>query len=64
VTGSALTEKIQSYGHRSAHYTPSMTEGIDAIVAAAQPGDLIITLGAGSVSQAGDKIIEKLRGGV
>ncbi len=63
VTGSALTDKIRSFGHRSAHYTPSMSEGIDAIVAAAQPGDLVITLGAGSVSQAGDKILEKLREG-
>jgi UDP-N-acetylmuramate--alanine ligase len=61
VTGSALTDKIRSLGHRSAHYTPDMAEGIDAIVAAAQPGDLVITLGAGSVSQAGDKILEKLR---
>ncbi len=62
VTGSALTEKIQSYGHRSAHFTPGMAQGIDEVVAAAQPGDLIVTLGAGSVSQAGDKILEKLRG--
>ncbi|MGA7415425.1 MAG: UDP-N-acetylmuramate--L-alanine ligase [Bryobacteraceae bacterium] len=63
LSGSTLTDKIRSFGHRSAHYTPSMSEGIDAIVAAAQPGDLVITLGAGSVSQAGDKILEKLRGG-
>jgi UDP-N-acetylmuramate--alanine ligase len=38
-----------------------MEEGVDAIVADAQPGDLIITLGAGSVSQAAEKILEKLR---
>ncbi len=62
LSGNTLTDKIRSFGHRSAHYTPTMAEGIDAIVAAAQPGDLVITLGAGSVSQAGDKILEKLRG--
>ncbi len=62
LSGNTLTDKIRSFGHRSAHYTPTMAEGIDAIVAAAQPGDLVITLGAGSVSQAGDRILEKRRG--
>jgi UDP-N-acetylmuramate--alanine ligase len=61
ISAAALIDKIRSYGHRSAHYAPTMEEGVDAIVADAQPGDLIITLGAGSVSQAADKILEKLR---
>ena len=41
---------------------PALNEGIEAIAAAAEPGDLVITLGAGTVSQAADKILEKLRG--
>jgi UDP-N-acetylmuramate--alanine ligase len=61
VTTEGLLEKIRSYGHRSAHYAPSMEEGIAAIAAAAEPGDLIVTLGAGSVSHAAEKILEKLR---
>lgn len=61
VSAETLLEKIRSYGHRSAHYARSMDEGIAAIAAAAQPGDLIITLGAGSVSQAADRILEQLR---
>ena len=61
VNSQALVEKIQSYGHRAAHYTPTMEEGIAAIAAAARPGDLVITLGAGSVSQAAEKILDKLR---
>jgi UDP-N-acetylmuramate-alanine ligase len=40
----------------------NIDEGVAAIVKAAAPGDLIITLGAGSVSQAADKILDKLRG--
>jgi UDP-N-acetylmuramate--alanine ligase len=56
-----LLDKVRSYGHRSAHYAPSMEEGIARIAAAAEPGDLIITLGAGNVSQAADSILEKLR---
>jgi UDP-N-acetylmuramate--alanine ligase len=62
ITADALAEKIRSYGHRSVHYVPDMEEGVAAVVAAAEPGDLIITLGAGSVSQAADKILEQLRG--
>jgi UDP-N-acetylmuramate--alanine ligase len=61
VTTESLLEKIRSYGHRSAHYAPSMEEGVQAIAAASQPGDVIVTLGAGNVSQAAERILEKLR---
>ncbi|MDQ2710869.1 MAG: UDP-N-acetylmuramate--L-alanine ligase [Acidobacteriota bacterium] len=62
VDSEALLDKVRSYGHRSAQYVPSMEEAIDRIAAAAEPGDLVITLGAGSVSQAAEQILEKLRG--
>jgi UDP-N-acetylmuramate--alanine ligase len=61
VNSEALLDKIRSYGHRAVFYTPGMEEGVAAIAAAAEPGDLVITLGAGSVSQAAEKILEKLR---
>jgi UDP-N-acetylmuramate--alanine ligase len=61
VNSQVLLDKIRSYGHRAAHYTPTLEEGVAAIAAAAKPGDLVITLGAGSVSQAADKILDKLR---
>ena len=61
VDSNALLDKIRAFGHRSAHYVSSIDEGVAAIVKAAQPGDLIITLGAGSVSQAADKILDQLR---
>ncbi len=61
VTAEALVETIRSYGHRSAHYVASMDDGIEAITRAADSGDLIITLGAGNVSQAAERILEKLR---
>ncbi len=62
VSAEALLEKIRAFGHRSAHYVPSLEEGIEAVAGAAEPGDLIITLGAGNVSQAAEKILDKLRG--
>ncbi len=61
VNAQALLERIRAHGHRSAHYVSSMEEGIEAVVEAAGSGDLIITLGAGNVSQAADRILEKLR---
>ncbi|MGC2657869.1 MAG: UDP-N-acetylmuramate--L-alanine ligase [Bryobacteraceae bacterium] len=61
VTSMALVEKMQAYGHRSAHYAGRMENGIASAIEEAREGDLIITLGAGSVSQAADRILEKLR---
>jgi UDP-N-acetylmuramate--alanine ligase len=61
VNAQSLLEKIRSYGHRSANYAGSIDEGVTAITQAAESGDLIITLGAGSVSQAAEKILDKLR---
>jgi UDP-N-acetylmuramate--alanine ligase len=80
IDSGVLLEKIRSYGHRSAHYVPSIEQGVKSIASAAEPGDIIIieqgvksiasaaepgdiiiTLGAGSVSQAADRILETLR---
>jgi UDP-N-acetylmuramate--alanine ligase len=61
VTAEALVERIRQFGHRGAEYVGTMENGIDALLAAAQEGDLILTLGAGSVSQAGEKILRRLR---
>jgi UDP-N-acetylmuramate-alanine ligase len=38
-----------------------MDESVEAIATAAGPGDLIITLGAGNVSSAAEKILSRLR---
>ena len=62
VTGEALVEKIRAYGHRGVEYVGTIDRGVEAIVAVAKEGDVVITLGAGSVWQAGDKILERLRG--
>ena len=56
-----LVDRLRQFGHRGAEYVGTMDRGIEAVAAAAQDGDLILTLGAGSVSQAGDKILARLR---
>ncbi len=61
VTAEALVDRIRAFGHRSAHYVGSMERGIESVTAEAQPGDAIVTLGAGSVSQAGEGILARLK---
>jgi UDP-N-acetylmuramate--alanine ligase len=63
VSSPALVEAIARYGHRSVHYAGELASGAAAIARAAQPGDAIITLGAGSVSQAAGQILDRLRSG-
>jgi len=62
VTAETLAQKTRASGHKSVEYVGSMEKGIDAIVQDAREGDVILTLGAGSVSQAGPRILEALRG--
>jgi UDP-N-acetylmuramate--alanine ligase len=61
VTAEALAARIRAFGHRSAQYVGSMERGIESVTAEARPGDAIVTLGAGSVSQAGEGILSCLK---
>jgi len=63
VTAESLAERIRQFGHRGVEYVGTMDRGIEALLAAAKEGDLILTLGAGSITQAGDRILERLRQG-
>jgi len=60
ITGEALARKITETG-KGASYASSFADGIRLAVAAARPGDMILTLGAGSVSQLGPMILAKLQ---
>jgi UDP-N-acetylmuramate--alanine ligase len=62
LSAQTLVDRLRQFGHRGAEYVGSMDRGIDAVASAAQEGDVILTLGAGSVSQAGEKILGRLRG--
>lgn len=60
VTAEVLVERMRQFGHRGAEYAGSNAAGVELIVQGVQPGDMILTLGAGSVSQLGDRILERL----
>jgi len=61
ISGEALAGSIRDKVELDAHYVPSFAEAVGSAVAAAQEGDMILTLGAGSVSQLGPMIVEKLK---
>jgi UDP-N-acetylmuramate--alanine ligase len=61
VTGARLAERLQAFGHRGATFAGTLENAVEAAADAASPGDLIITLGAGSVSQAGERILTLLQ---
>jgi UDP-N-acetylmuramate--alanine ligase len=60
VTAEILARQIAEKGHREAIHIASFVEASAAISALAQSGDMILTLGAGNVSQLGPIILERL----
>jgi UDP-N-acetylmuramate--alanine ligase len=60
ISGELLAQTIREKGGRSAQYSSSFGDAASSAVSAAQDGDMILTLGAGSVSQLGPMILEKL----
>jgi UDP-N-acetylmuramate--alanine ligase len=62
VTGEALAATIRKAAcDQDVRYANSFADAIDAVTAQAEEGDMILTLGAGSVSQLGPMILEKLQ---
>jgi UDP-N-acetylmuramate--alanine ligase len=57
VTAQALAEDIERFGHRNVRYIGAVEDGAKAIAAVVQPGDLVLTLGAGSISKVGDEFL-------
>jgi UDP-N-acetylmuramate--alanine ligase len=62
ITGETLTRRISEKGNPSAQYAGSFEDAALAATANAQEGDMILTLGAGSVSQLAPMLLEKLQG--
>jgi len=60
ITGEALAQRIRESA-KSVQYAGSFADAVNAAAAAAHDGDMILTLGAGSVSQLGPMIVEKLK---
>jgi UDP-N-acetylmuramate--alanine ligase len=62
VNSRALVEMIERHGHRHAEYIGPVTNGASRLKEVIQPGDLVLTLGAGNVNQAGDELLKLMSG--
>jgi UDP-N-acetylmuramate--alanine ligase len=63
VSSEALVDRIRAAGHSNVKYAGTVADAASAAVQEARPGDTILTLGAGSVTQAADLIVRGLRKG-
>jgi UDP-N-acetylmuramate--alanine ligase len=62
ITGEALAREIATReAGKSIEYSPTVAHAIEELVQAAQPGDVVMTLGAGSVSHIAPLLLEALR---
>jgi UDP-N-acetylmuramate--alanine ligase len=60
ITGESVVNAIKKAGEKPAQYVASFEEAIREASAVAESGDMILTLGAGNVSQLGPRMLEQL----
>ena len=56
-------EAIKQHGQRQAVHIPNLVQRPEALLELLQPGDLLLTLGAGNIVQAGERLLAQLEGG-
>jgi UDP-N-acetylmuramate--alanine ligase len=62
VTAETLTSAITRFGHKDARYVGKLEDAAAALHAHVQPGDLVLTMGAGTVNRVADQLVELLNG--
>ena len=61
ITAEVLVENIKKYGHKNVTYLGDIEAAAEKIVPSLTDGDLVITLGAGTVTRLSDELLEALR---
>jgi UDP-N-acetylmuramate--alanine ligase len=61
VTSQALAERLRGFGHRSVEYCGTAENAVRSVLEKAREGDLVLTLGAGNVWQAGDRFLAAVK---
>ncbi len=62
VTARALGDCIRAHGHRDVVCLDGLDACVDHLVDRLEPGDLLLTLGAGDVYRVGERVLERLGG--
>ena len=61
VSAEILADRMAGFGHRAAVYSGTIEAAVEAVAGAVREGDAVLTLGAGNVWQAGDRLLARLR---
>ena len=61
VTSERLVERMTELGFTRAHYAPSESVLVEDLLAQAQPGTLLLTIGAGSVGKVGETLAKAFK---
>ena len=59
VSAEALSRALSDHGHRHATYAGDLRAATDRLAAEAREGDVVLTLGAGSVWTAGEELLRR-----
>jgi UDP-N-acetylmuramate--alanine ligase len=62
ISAEKLSEDIRLHGHRSVEYLGDVKKSSERLAAKLEKGDLFLTLGAGNIYAAGEKLLEHLKG--
>lgn len=61
ITAEILTENIRKYGHKNVKYIGDIDFAAENVIENLRENDLVITLGAGTVTRLSDEILDNLR---
>ena len=60
VSGKTFLAPVIEHGHTGARYVPRRIDVVPAMLEIAEPGDLIITMGAGDVTAIAPQLVDEL----
>jgi UDP-N-acetylmuramate--alanine ligase len=60
ISGEALAQEIRSHGHRDVTHVEKRADAATALLPRLREGDLVVTLGAGDVTQVGPELLQLL----
>ena len=61
VSGALVADAAKAFGHRNVQYVKDKGEAAEAVMRMVRPGDMVVTLGAGDITQTGDAVIASLK---
>ncbi|MBK6591016.1 MAG: UDP-N-acetylmuramate--L-alanine ligase [Acidobacteria bacterium] len=61
ITAEVLAENIRKFGHKNVNYIGGIESATNKVIGSLIPGDLVITLGAGSITGLSDEILAALK---